>query len=48
MFLFWLFIALTIGAVENIKDSYDAYKYRQNGGFEAKYPCFKRDNNRRN
>ena len=41
MFLFWLFLALAIGALEEAKDSYDAYKYHQSGGFYAKYPCCK-------
>lgn len=26
---------------ESIKDRIDAYKYNKNGGFYAKYPCFK-------
>lgn len=42
MFLFWLFIVLIIGAAEEIHDSIDAYNYHKNGGFEAKYPCFKK------
>lgn len=41
MFLFWLFIALIIGAAEEIHDSIDAYNYNKNGGFYAKYPCCK-------
>ena len=41
MFLFWLAIAIAICASEEIKDSYDAYKYNKDGGFYAKYPCFK-------
>lgn len=27
MFLFWLLLALAIGTLENLKDSYDAYKH---------------------
>lgn len=27
--------------VESIKDKIDTYKYEKNGGFYAKYPCFK-------
>lgn len=30
--------------VEEISDSIDAYKYEKNGGFYAKYPCFKPKN----
>lgn len=41
MFLFWLLIALAIGVGENLKDSYDAYKYNQSGGFYARHPAFK-------
>ncbi len=48
MFLFWLAIAIVIGLSEEIKDSYDAYKYHQNGGFEAKYPCFRSNYNNNN
>ena len=38
MFLFWIFIALVIGAAEEIHDSIDAYNYHKSGGFYAKYP----------
>ena len=38
MFLFWLFIALAIGAAEEIHDSIDAYNYKKNGGLYGKYP----------
>lgn len=41
MFLFWFAVAIVIGVSEEIKLSYDAYKYHQNGGFYAKYPCLK-------
>lgn len=27
--------------VEDISDRIDAYNYNKNGGFYAKYPCFK-------
>ncbi|MBQ3161610.1 MAG: hypothetical protein IJC04_05730 [Oscillospiraceae bacterium] len=27
MFLFWLFVAIAIGVIENISDSYQAYKH---------------------
>ena len=47
MFLFWLFLALVLGVLEESKDRYDAYKYNKDGGFEAKHLCFKRDNNGR-
>ena len=45
MFLFWLFLALVLGVLEESKDRYDSYKYNKDGGFEAKHPCFKRDKN---
>lgn len=38
MFLFWLFVAIAFGILEEVKDSYDAYKYHQSGGFYGKYP----------
>ncbi len=41
MFIFWLAVALLIGVSENIKDSYEAYKYNATGGFDARHPCFK-------
>ena len=37
MFLFWLFIALAIGAAEEIHDI-DAYNYHKSGGLYGKYP----------
>ena len=43
MFLFWLGIFVICCIAENLKDSYDAHKYNKSGGFEAKYPCFKRE-----
>lgn len=27
MFLFWLFVAIAIGVIENVSDSYQAYKH---------------------
>ena len=47
MVLFWLGVFAVCCIAENLKDSYDAYKYNKDGGFEAKHPCFKRDNNGR-
>ena len=41
MFLFWFAVAIAIGVSEEIKLSYDAYKYHQRGGFYADHPCFK-------
>ena len=41
MFLFWLLLALAIGTMENITDSYKAYKYNSTGGFYARHPAFK-------
>ncbi len=37
-FLFFLVLAIVIGLVESAKDSYDAYKFKQSGGLEKKYP----------
>lgn len=47
-FLGFLFLAIAIGVGEYIKDSIDAYNYNKNGGFEAKYPCFKSKNDYNN
>ena len=41
MFLLWLGIFIICCLAEEAKDSYDAYKYNKDGGFYAKYPCFK-------
>lgn len=41
MFLFWLFVAIAFGVFEEIGLRIDAYNYHKNGGFYAKYPCFK-------
>lgn len=41
MFLFWLLLALAIGTMENLTDSYKAHKYNQSGGFYARHPAFK-------
>ena len=41
MFLFWLGLFFLCCIVEQIKDSIDAYKYHQKGGFYAECPCFK-------
>lgn len=43
MFLFWIFVALALGVLEEVKDRYDAYKYNKDGGLDAKYPCFKKE-----
>lgn len=42
MLLLWIAIAVLIGVSENIKDSRDARKYKQQGGFYAQYPCYKK------
>lgn len=41
MFLLWLGIFIICCLAEEAKDSYDAYKYKKNGGFYAENPCFK-------
>ena len=41
MFLLFLGIFIICCPAEEAKDSYDAYKYNKDGGFYAKYPCFK-------
>ena len=41
MFLLWLGIFIICCLAEEAKDSYNAYKYNKDGGFYAKYPCFK-------
>lgn len=44
MFLFWLALAIFIGVCENIKDSYDAYKYHQTPEYQRELNRF---NNRK-
>ena len=44
MFLLPLLIFGICCIAEEIKDSYDAYKYHQNGGFYAEHPCFRPKN----
>lgn len=41
MFLFWIGVFAVFCFAEEIKDSIDAYKYHQKGGFYAEHPCFK-------
>ena len=41
MFLLWLGIFIICCLAEEAKDSYDAYKYKKNGGFYTENPCFK-------
>ena len=41
MFLFWLLLALAIGIGENIKDSYDAYKYHQTPEYQRELSRFR-------
>ena len=41
MFLLFFLIFGICCLAEEIKDSYDAYKYHQKGGFYAEHPCFK-------
>ncbi len=40
MFLFWLAIVILIGVGENIKDSYDAYKYHQTPEYQKELNRF--------
>lgn len=40
MFLFWLLLALAIGTIENLKDSYDAYKYHQSPEYQRELQRF--------
>ena len=42
MFLFWLFLALAIGALEKFIDSYDAYKYHNSREFQHFWGKYKR------
>ena len=41
MFLLFLGIFIICCLAEEAKDSYNAYKYKKNGGFYAENPCFK-------
>ena len=41
MFLLFFLIFIICCLAEEAKDSYNAYKYKKNGGFYAEYPCFK-------
>ena len=41
MFLLFLGIFIICCLAEEAKDSYNAYKYHQKGGFYAENPCFK-------
>ena len=41
MFLLWLGIFIICCLAEEAKDSYNAYKYKKDGGFYAENPCFK-------
>lgn len=37
MFIFWIAVIIIIGVAENIKLSYDAYKYHQTPEFQKQY-----------
>ena len=41
MFLLFFLIFIICCLAEEAKDSYNAYKYKKNGGFYAENPCFK-------
>lgn len=48
MFLLAIAIFVICCLAEGISDRIDAYKYEKNGGFYAKYPCFKqKDENKK-
>ncbi len=37
-----IIIAILIGALENAKDAYDVRKWRNSGGIESRYDCWKK------
>lgn len=37
-----IIIALLIGVVENIKDQHDYNKWKNSGGMESRYDCWKK------
>ena len=46
MFLFWLGVFVVCCIAENLKDSYDAYKYKQSGKLDEAFKAFSRDSYR--
>lgn len=43
MFLFWLGVFVVCCIAENLKDSYDAYKYKQSGKLDEAFKAFRRE-----
>ena len=43
MFLFWLGIFVVCCIAENLKDSYDAYKYKQSGELDKAFKAFRHE-----
>ena len=43
MFLFWLGVFIVICIAENLKDSYDAYKYKQSGKLDDAFKAFRHE-----
>lgn len=43
MFLFWLGIFVICCIAENLKDSYDAYKYKQSGKLDKAFKAFRNE-----
>lgn len=37
-----MIIAILVGAFENMKDSHDVQKWRNSGGMESRYNCWKK------
>lgn len=42
MAVLMLIIALLLGGAESLKDQYDYYKWKQSGGMESRYDCWKK------
>ena len=43
MFLFWLGVFVLCCIAENLKDSYDAYKYKQSGKLDKAFEAFRHE-----
>lgn len=46
MFLFWLGIFVICCIAENLKDNYDAYKYKQSGKLDEAFKAFRHESYR--
>lgn len=42
MLIIVIIIAILIGALENAKDTHDVQKWRNSGGMESRYNCWKK------